>query len=463
MSESYLRGLNAYAESSGAINQNWNEFSNENDSIKLANKSLTNAAKMKTDLNAMTGVAEEGAVKAFKGIAKKAGGWLDNRLTGGRIGKDTEGLNKFVKKKFGDAYDDFKGKVSDAGDDIGERASNLASDVSDRVGGASKDAMDAVKDLKTRATRAVRGGEEGDGSVEMTGETTETPQRGTEMNDTLETKVDDDDGNPVRRADMDDAGKSRYDGMETKDDDPPEKEEIGEEGEGDDMDFDSFMKQFSDDLPTTEGGDLDLPKAGDQMGMIEEDYRGKSMQQEGQSEASERDQMGQEDTQGAERSGEAGERNEMGMEDEDVGIDHPLDGNPSNKFSVTDDANDLTDTAESGAKDLGKDLGEDAGEDAVDSGIGDGLEGAGTLLDATGIGAIVGVPLQIAGAVLEGGALYEMGKGIWNWFDEDILGHQPKVNTTPLLKAPLSIAQKGMMITPNMDTLDTQPSYSSSW
>ena len=29
-----------------------------------------------------------------------------------------------------------------------------------------------------------------------------------------ETKVEDDDGNPVRRADMDDAGKSRYDGMD---------------------------------------------------------------------------------------------------------------------------------------------------------------------------------------------------------------------------------------------------------
>ena len=376
MSESYLRGLNAYAETSGAINQNWNEFSNENDSIKLANKSLTNAAKMKTDLNAMTGVAEEGAVKAFKGIAKKAGGWLDNRLTGGKIGKDTEGFNKYVKKQFGDAYDNFKGKVSDMGDDIGEKTSKLASDVSDRIGSASSDAMDAAKDLKTRGMRAVRGGEEGDGSIEMRGTTTEV-QRGTEMDDNsgLETKVEDDDGNPVRRADMDDAGKARYDGMETKDEEPPENEELGDEG--DDMDFDSFMKQFSDDLPRTESGDIDLAKSGDQMDMIQEDYRGKSMQQEGQSEASEREQMGQEDTRGAERSSEASERNEMGMEDEDVGIDHPLDGNPKNTFTA-DEGDDIgtkaTDGAEEGAEDLGKELGSGVADEGADKARYDGME-----------------------------------------------------------------------------------------
>ena len=71
------------------------------------------------------------------------------------------------------------------------------------------------------------------------------------------------------------------------------------------------------------------------------------------------------------------------------------------------------------------------------------------------------MPLQIAGAVLEGGALYEAGKGLWDWFDDDILGNKPKPPTVAMPKLAPSLAQRGMLITPNMDTLDTQTSYGS--
>ena len=111
------------------------------------------------------------------------------------------------------------------------------------------------------------------------------------------------------------------------------------------------------------------------------------------------------------------------------------------------------------------DVGEEGGATAVDEGVGAGLEGAGTALDATGVGAIIGVPLQVAGAVLEGGALYEAGKGIVDWV-EQLFGKKPdapSVKKVSIPKPPPTLAQRGMLITPTMDTLDTQPSFAGGW
>jgi hypothetical protein len=95
-----------------------------------------------------------------------------------------------------------------------------------------------------------------------------------------------------------------------------------------------------------------------------------------------------------------------------------------------------------------------------------GLEAAGTALDATGVGAIVGVPLQIAGAIFDGGLLYEAGKSLVDWFDEDILGHKPKPPQNQLVQTPvrpLTLAERHLGVIPNVDTIDTQPSYSGGW
>ena len=81
------------------------------------------------------------------------------------------------------------------------------------------------------------------------------------------------------------------------------------------------------------------------------------------------------------------------------------------------------------------------------------------------MGAIVGVPLQVAGAVLEGGALYEAGKGIVDWV-EQLFGKKPDVPDVKKVAMPTqmpTLAQKGMLITPTMDTLDTQPSFAGGW
>lgn len=102
----------------------------------------------------------------------------------------------------------------------------------------------------------------------------------------------------------------------------------------------------------------------------------------------------------------------------------------------------------------GEGLAEGAGEEGVDEGIGAGLEGAGTALDATGYGAVVGIPLQIAGAVLEAGGLYEAGKSVVDWFEQDVLGEKPKINPQHIAmpKKPSTLAGQGLQATPTFDT-----------
>lgn len=119
----------------------------------------------------------------------------------------------------------------------------------------------------------------------------------------------------------------------------------------------------------------------------------------------------------------------------------------------------LTDATSDIAKDAGTDLVEKGAETA-------GLEGAGAVLDSTGVGAIIGVPLQIAGLVADGGLLYEAGKSLVDWFDEDILGHKPQVPKNQLVATPtrpLTLADRGLAVVPNIDTIDTQPSYAGGW
>ena len=127
----------------------------------------------------------------------------------------------------------------------------------------------------------------------------------------------------------------------------------------------------------------------------------------------------------------------------------------------------LTDATSDVAKDAGTDIAKDAGTDLVEEGAETaGLEGAGALLDSTGVGAIIGVPLQIAGLVADGGLLYEAGKSLVDWFDEDILGHKPQVPKNQLVATPtrpLTLADRGLAVVPNIDTIDTQPSYAGGW
>ena len=116
-------------------------------------------------------------------------------------------------------------------------------------------------------------------------------------------------------------------------------------------------------------------------------------------------------------------------------------------------------TALTDATSEGADIAEKAGASVAE-------EGVGAALDSTGVGAIIGVPLQIAGLVADGGLLYEAGKSLVNWFDEDILGHKPQVPKNQLVATPtrpLTLADRGLAVVPNIDTIDTQPSYAGGW
>jgi hypothetical protein len=200
-----------------------------------------------------------------------------------------------------------------------------------------------------------------------------------------------------------------------------------------DMSFDDFMNQF--EVPRTETGDIDFDRAGEQMNMVDEDMRGQQLR----SNAPRR-----EPSSAPEETGE--ETKEGEPVDEET-------GESGGNLGAEEGEDALADAGEAGA------------ETGVEEGVGAGLEGVGTALDATGVGAIVGVPLQVAGAVLEGGALYEAGKGIVDWV-EQLFGKKPdapSVKKVSIPKPPPTLAQRGMLITPTMDTLDTQPSFAGGW
>jgi hypothetical protein len=161
-----------------------------------------------------------------------------------------------------------------------------------------------------------------------------------------------------------------------------------------------------------------------------------------------------------------GEENPNGRSDfaNDAQADEETETKYDDEVKETKEENediDKGDTPEEAEKDVegegdeaGEGLAEGAGEEGVDEGIGAGLEGAGTALDATGYGAVVGIPLQIAGAVLEAGGLYEAGKSVVDWFEQDILGEKPKINPHQIAmpKRPSTLAGQGLQATPTFDT-----------
>lgn len=218
--------------------------------------------------------------------------------------------------------------------------------------------------------------------------------------------------------------------------------------------FEDFMNQFN--TPTTDTGDIDFERSSNQINMGQEDMQSRSLQQEGLNEDRERGDMANEDTNAHDGAGEE-DRGEEGGEDE------PLEDTAE---GMEGDAGDLADGARSALGDAGDALGglaEGAATEGADTAAAAGLEAAGTALDATGVGAIVGIPLQVAGAVLEGGALYEAGKSVVDWFEQDILGMKPPAPQMKMPKMPPSIAQRGLLLTPNLDTVDTQTGYGGSF
>ena len=108
--------------------------------------------------------------------------------------------------------------------------------------------------------------------------------------------------------------------------------------------------------------------------------------------------------------------------------------------------------AEEGGEVVGKEL------------AGTALEGVGAALDATGIFAPFGALFGAAGAALDVAGLYQVGKGVVDWVDEDILQKpMPSAPQIQLPSQPFTISQRGMGIVPNMDSLNLPSSVSSGW
>jgi len=151
----------------------------------------------------------------------------------------------------------------------------------------------------------------------------------------------------------------------------------------------------------------------------------------------------------------------------DDGVKGAIDtANTSVSDTITSAGTTSGETITNAVKDAGKGAEKSLTDEAEKIGTSLTDEAVGAVLDETGIGAVVGIPLQIAGLVADGGLLYEAGKSLVNWFDEDILGHKPKVPQNQLVKTPtrpLTLAERHLGVIPNVDTIDTQPSYAGGW
>lgn len=311
--------------------------------------------------------------------------------------------NRFLGGKIESDTEGFKNILKNKFNQLRGKAETTADDLMGRGRNAFREGEGRLDGLRNRINERIRGGgEDADGDVEM---------------------------NEIGGGSGNQEGGEGFeaDGTETIDalDDPAN---VDDEAMGD-MSFEDFMNQFS--VPRTETGDIDFDRAGEQLQMGEEDMRGQQLR----SNAPERTPSQAPEETGTETKEDAPET-ETKEGDGDEGL-------------------------EAGEEELA----DTGATEGIEEGVGAGLEGVGAGLDATGVGAIVGVPLQVAGAVLEGGALYEAGKGIVDWV-EQLFGKKPDVPDVKKVAMPTqmpTLAQKGMLITPTMDTLDTQPSFAGGW
>ena len=108
---------------------------------------------------------------------------------------------------------------------------------------------------------------------------------------------------------------------------------------------------------------------------------------------------------------------------------------------------------------VGESVAAGLGEDVATE---EGLQATAGVFAATGILAPVAAGIEVAADVF---AVYETGKSIVDWFDRDIL-HQtaPIADKVTLPTQPQTLAQKGFLVTPSVDTYDIpHTSISNAW
>jgi len=358
----YQAAQSGFAGAAEEINENAAAFRGKAASVRNENKSLVQQARAATDLNALKGMGEEAAVRAFKVYGGKAAGWVDRTAFGGKIGRDTEGLKNMLGKKAKSMLNTAKSKAT------GSR------NVDDEVG------------------------DDGEEGIEMTGDDVEGGF------------LENIDGGWLKNARAG-IGKTSA---------PDEGLDEGGDGWGDLSQAEKEQELFGH----TDDTQFNQRQASGEDGSLET----KTDEPEGKTEEPDGDDVEQEGTK---------EEEDDPDEEGDLGADE-------------------------GAE-VGEGVAEDVGEGVGEEALVGGMEAGGAALDATGVGALIGIPLQIAGAVLEGGALYEAGKSVVDWFEEDILGDKPKVKTiAPPVKG-RSIAQSGLVAAPVFDSSMDMPSSSASF
>mgnify|MGYP003644816667 CR=1 FL=1 len=368
----YQAAQSGFAGAAEEMNENAAAFRGKVSAVKNQNKSLVQQAMAATDLNAMKGMGEEAAVRAFKAYGGKALSAIDDKLFDGAVQGDTSKLWAAGKKKL---MDGITSKVKAVSSEVEEGGTELGTKAQGFFGGKG--------DLKM-PTKSPGSGGSGAGETK------------TSMGETKSSMADDT------------MGETKTSGKSWDDMSPGEKE-----GEL----FDKGVNQDSQEAAR----DADI----------------------------------QPDT----RTNEQKWQDSLDDKDEDAANNVNADGTP-----VVDKTAGETKTSGESKSNAGDDDLEDDGEDELeDEAETTADETAGTLLDATGIGAVIGVPLQIAGAVLEGGALFEAGKSVVDWFEQDILGQKPDIKKIATPVAGLSIAQKGLTATPIFDSSMDAPSMSSSF
>jgi len=127
--------------------------------------------------------------------------------------------------------------------------------------------------------------------------------------------------------------------------------------------------------------------------------------------------------------------------------------------SETDTFGDAVANASSDVGDLASGLADTSAE-----GIAGGLEVVGDALDATGIGAVVGVGLDLAGVGLGIYGAIEGGESMFSWFKKNILHETPKADIGSPPPSVSSLSQNfGSIAVPTLDTASNLHSSVGAW
>jgi hypothetical protein len=400
-----ITGRTAFAQEASQINENLFSFRSDIDSIRSANQELLQQSKTASAAEVLKSVGQEVGVRTFNELIGKYGGGLyrykTSLLNGGSLAKLDESLGETIIDK-----------ISSKQSSFGDRQFVLPSqDINDR-------------------------------SLEMTDMT----NRGSQMSG-----VGGDEVSSKMKTTVSENAESNPDSVYS------------------DESFEDFMTRQTQELPRTQSGSIDFEadrqNFQDRMNAQQRDLPEDNGEGVGFHTHAE---IGGEDALRGEQSSDLETRSSSVADDtpqpkpeEGDELTDALTGGKGEQFQEESGLDTLGEGAGEGVVEgVGKVAGKVAGKEAA----GTGLEGIGGLLDATGIFAPIGALFNVAGAALDVAGLYQVGKGVVDWAEEDILQKpQPSAPQIQLPSAPYTIAQRGMGIVPNMDSVNLPSSVSSGW